>query len=149
MELFSPAFENNQLIPPKFTCDGSDVSPALQIKNVPPEAQSLVLIVDDPDASKGDWVHWSVYNISPSVTEIAEDTVPEGEQGMTDFGKPGYGGPCPAQGLHHYQFKLYALRKKLSFKNPPTKKELEEAMGDYIIERATLVGQYSRETKNG
>jgi len=147
MELTSPAFENNKPIPAKYTCDGADISPALQIKGIPSGTQSLVLIVDDPDASRGDWVHWTVFNIPPISTDIAEGSIPEGgTQGMTDFGKPGYGGPCPPSGAHYYQFKLYALSKILSFANFPTKKELEESMKDFIIEQTVLVGQYSRRT---
>lgn len=144
MKLTSPAFENNQSIPVKYTCDGEDLSPPLKIAEVPAEAKSLVLIVDDPDAPVGDWVHWTVLNIPPQTAEIAEGKAPEGLEGKTDFGTPGYGGPCPPGGTHRYFFKLYALDTKLNLPASAKKADIEKAMEDHIITRTELVGIYKR-----
>lgn len=145
MKLTSPAFENNQLIPQKYTCDGEDISPPLEVREVPKEAKSLVLIVDDPDASAGTWVHWVVYNIDPSVISIEEDTVPRGGvEVMNDFGKKAYGGPCPPTGPHHYYFKLYAVDKMLEVDSLANKEDVEMAMQGSILEQAELVGIYQR-----
>ena len=143
MKLTSPEFKNNDTIPMKFTCQGEDVSPALEIKGVPNGAKSLALIVDDPDAPMGIWVHWVVYDI-PVVSRIEENSIP-GKQGMNNFGRRDYGGPCPPSGTHRYFFKLYALDKKLNLKEGVTKKELEKAMDGHILEKAELVGLYKRQ----
>jgi len=109
-QITSPVFENNGFIPKKYTCDGVDINPQLLIANVPSETKSLALIVDDPDAPAGTWVHWVVWNISPQTHEIKENSVPNGaNQGLNDFRKRSYGGPCPPSGTHRYFFKLYAL----------------------------------------
>jgi len=145
MKLTSPVFENNQYIPSKYTCDGEDINPPLEISEVPENARSLVLIVDDPDAPAGDWVHWTVWNISPETTNIAENSVPAGAvQGMTDFGQAGWGGPCPPSGTHHYQFKLYALDTQLDLDSSTKKSDLEKAMQGHILDQAMLVGLYQR-----
>jgi len=145
MKIESPVFKEGEFIPKKYTCDGEDINPPLKISNVPKEAKSLVLIVDDPDAPGGRWVHWTVWNIDPKIEEIAENSVPEGGvEGVTDFGRPGWGGPCPPSGVHRYFFKLYALDKKLDLKASATIKELEEAMKEHIIADATLMGKYGR-----
>jgi hypothetical protein len=145
MTITSPAFKNNKHIPAKYTCDGENVNPPLEIKDVPGNAQSLVLISDDPDAPGGTWVHWTVWNIDPKTTEIAENSVPEGAvEGVTDFGKPGYGGPCPPPGTHRYFFKLFALDTKLDLSENTTAKDLEAAMEGHIIEKAELIGLYRR-----
>lgn len=149
MEITSPAFENNQKIPVKYTCDGDDVSPPLEIKEVPKEAKSLVLIVDDPDAPTGTWVHWVVYNIDPSVFSIEENTMPQkGMEVLNDFGKKAYGGPCPPTGPHHYHFKLYALKKMLEVDSLATKEDVELAMEGSILEQVELVGIYQRQETN-
>ena len=146
MKLTSGAFENNKMIPGKYTCDGENVSPPLEIANVASGTQSLALIVDDPDAPGGDWAHWLVWNIDPIVGEISEDSVFQNAiQGTTDFGKTGYGGPCPPSGTHRYQFKLYALDTKLDLESGARKKDLEAAMKDHILEQSTLVGLYKRQ----
>lgn len=143
MKISSPNFKNNEYIPEKFTCDGEDINPQLDFENVPAEAKSLVLVMDDPDASNGDWVHWTAWNIDPSTKAIAENSVPPGAiEGETSFGKPGYGGPCPPSGTHHYQFKLYALNSPLTLDASAKKKELEKAMEGKIIGQAQLVGLY-------
>lgn len=146
MRLESPAFAHNQPIPTKYTCDGEDVSPPLKIFDVPANAKSLALIMDDPDAPRGTWLHWTVWNIPPDTQEIAENSVPQGAvEGMTDFGRPGYGGPCPPSGTHRYFFKLYALDTMLNL--PPGAKlsELEAAMSGHILAQAELIGLYSRQ----
>ena len=145
MKLTSPAFQHQQRIPAKYTCDGQDISPPLQIADAPPAAQSLVLIMDDPDAPRGTWVHWTVWNMEPKTSEIAENSGPPGAaQGMTDFRRPGYGGPCPPSGTHRYFFKLYALDTKLNLPAKTDKSALEKAMEGHILARAELVGLYSR-----
>ena len=145
MKLESSVFENNGNIPSKYTCDGENVNPPLEISEVPENTKSLVLIVDDPDAPMGTWVHWTVWNISPKTTEISENSVPEGAvEGITDFGKPGYGGPCPPSGTHRYFFKLYALDTTLDLGSSAKAKDIEKAMEGHILDKAELVGLYSR-----
>jgi Raf kinase inhibitor-like YbhB/YbcL family protein len=141
----SPAFRNGELIPLKFTCDGADVNPALIIGNVPPEAKSLALIMDDPDAPGGMWVHWVVWNIDPKTREIGENSVPRGAmQGINDFRKTPYGGPCPPSGTHRYFFKLYALDVLLDLGSGTTKGALEKAMKGHVLVQAELLGRYKR-----
>jgi Raf kinase inhibitor-like YbhB/YbcL family protein len=145
MKIESPAFENNQSILSKYTCDGENISPPLKINDVPEGTKSLVLIVDDPDAPVGTWVHWTVWNINPQTKEIPEGVEPEGAvEGLTDFGSPGYGGPCPPSGKHRYFFKLYALDILLSLDSSAETKDIEEAMEGHILDKAELIGLYSR-----
>ncbi len=146
MKLSSSAFQPNQSIPSKYTCDGNNVNPPLQITDVPDTTKSLVLIVDDPDAPSGNWDHWLVYNSDPGTTEIAEDSVPAGAtHGKTDFGEIKYGGPCPSQGQHRYFFKLYALDANLDLEEGATKSEIELAMVGHILDQTQLVGLYQRQ----
>ena len=140
MKLTSPNFKNNELIPKKFTCEGDDINPTLVIEDIPAGTKSLALIVDDPDA-RG-WVHWVVYDI-PVVTRIEENSIP-GTQGMNDFGKKDYGGPCPPSGTHRYFFKIYALDKELGLGGRVDKAALENAMKGHILEKAELIGLYKR-----
>ena len=144
MILSSPAFENNGTIPSEFTCDGSNVSPPLSISGVPKNTQSLALIMDDPDAPMGTFTHWTVWNISPEKSQFSKGEKIDFPQGMTSFGKPGYGGPCPPSGTHRYFFKLYALDTLLDIDESSKKKDLEQAMNGHIIEQATLFGKYTR-----
>ena len=145
MKITSSAFEHNAKIPSKYTCDGENVNPPLQFLEVPENAKSLVLIVDDPDAPSKAWVHWVVYNINPQTTEVKENSVPDGGiEGMTDFGRPGYGGPCPPSGTHRYFFKLYALHSVLDLPQNATKQMVEQKMQGHIIDKTELVGLYSR-----
>jgi Raf kinase inhibitor-like YbhB/YbcL family protein len=144
MEITSPEFRNDQLIPGKFTCEGKDMSPTLEFKDVPPGTRSMALIVDDPDAPVGTWVHWVVYNM-PVLSRIEENTVP-GEQGINDFGRKDYGGPCPPSGTHRYFFKVYALDTTLEPGEGVDKKGLEKAMKGHVLEKAELVGLYKRGT---
>ena len=141
----STAFENNGGIPAKFTCDGKDINPPLVIHGVPTASKSLALIVDDPDAPRGMWVHWVVWNIDPKTTEIGEDSVPKGAvQGMNDFRKHDYGGPCPPSGTHRYFFKLYALDTQLNIGANSEKTVLEKAMQGHILSQAQIMGTYKR-----
>ena len=145
MKIQSPVFGNNQSIPSKYTCDGENINPPIEFVDVPPEAKSLALIMDDPDAPSGLWVHWTVWNISPSTKGIAENSRFEGAvEGMTSSGKTGYGGPCPPDREHRYFFKLYALDSMLSLDSSAKKEELEAAMEGHIISSAELVGLYNR-----
>ncbi len=145
MIITSPAFQNGEIIPSRFTCDGDDISPALVIGNVSPEAQSLALIMDDPDAPGGMWVHWVVWNIDPKTTEIGVNKVPAGAKlGMNDFRKAPYGGPCPPSGTHRYFFKLYALDMKLDLGAGTNKAALERAMKGHILAQAEQMGKYKR-----
>jgi len=142
MKLSSLEFKHNTFVPDKFTCEGEDVNPELIIKNIPSKARSLALIVDDPDATKGMWVHWVVYDIHP-VSRIEENSVP-GKLGLNDFGRKEYGGPCPFSGTHRYFFKIYALDAILRLKEGLTKIELEKAMQGHILEKDELIGLYKR-----
>jgi Raf kinase inhibitor-like YbhB/YbcL family protein len=147
MEIKSPLFNDNDFLPKKYTCDGEDVSPPLVITNVPEEAQSLVLIVFDPDAAQDGFTHWILFNIDPRTEVIEENSVPEGaEVGLNDSGQNSYTGACPPSGTHRYFFSLYALDVPLSlFKVENVgKKEIEEVMADHIIEQADLIGLYAR-----
>jgi len=146
MKLQSPAFSHNQMIPAKFTCDGENVSPPLTISEVPAQTQSLVLIVDDPDAPGRTFVHWTVWNIDPATREIPEGTSPEGAvEGLTDFGTTGYGGPCPPSGTHRYFFKLYAVDTRLAVPASAVKSELEAVISSHATAQAELIGLYSRQ----
>lgn len=155
MKITSPAFENQQTIPAKYTCIDGDINPPLSFSDVPQNAKSLVLIVDDPDAPGGTWTHWVVFNISPNVGGIGENSEPDGIEAMTSFGKPGYGGPCPPpaspeqlqrgeSGTHRYFFKLYALDLMLDLTESADKKAVEEAMNGHILAQAELVGLFSK-----
>lgn len=146
MKLTSSAFTDKASIPGKYTCDSDGISPPLYIEDVPNEAKSLALIVDDPDAPSGLWVHWTLWNIPADTKKIEANSVPrDAEQGTTSFGKTGYGGPCPPSGEHRYFFKLYALDTVLDL--PPTadKETLEEAMTGHVVDKAELMGTYRRE----
>lgn len=138
----SRVFEDNKPIPEKYTCDGDDVSPPLKIGGIPEGAKSLVLIVDDPDAPMGTWDHWIVWNI-PVTDKIEENTV-LGVEGLNDFRKHSYGGPCPPSGTHRYFFKVYALDTKLTLNPNSRKKDLENAMEGHILAKGRIVGLYSR-----
>jgi len=138
----SDVFESNKLIPFKYTCDGEDVNPPLTIEGIPEGTKSLVLIVDDPDAPMGTWDHWIVWNIPPT-GKIEENTVP-GVEGMNDFRRHSYGGPCPPSGTHRYFFKVYALDTKLTLNPNSRKKDVEKAMKDHVLAKGELVGLYRR-----
>jgi hypothetical protein len=144
-QITSPAFQNNGQIPRLYTCDGKDINPALVIAGVPQGTRSLALICDDPDAPVGIWVHWVAWNIDPGVKEIKENTVPSGAvQGVNDFRKHAYGGPCPPSGTHRYFFKVYALDQMLQIGPNSTKADLEKAMKGHVLAEGQLVGLYQR-----
>jgi Raf kinase inhibitor-like YbhB/YbcL family protein len=138
-------FSNNTKIPEKYACDGQDISPPLEISGIPGTAKSLALIADDPDAPAGNWVHWVVWNIEVegSSIKLSEGKSP-GTEGTTSFGSLGYGGPCPPSGTHRYFFKVYALDTKLSLAEGVNKQQLEKAMQGHILDKAELVGLYSK-----
>lgn len=143
MRISSPAFENNEMIPSDYTCDGENMSPPLQIEDVPESAKSLALIMEDPDAPGGTFTHWLMWNISPSVGMIEENDWPEGaEQGMNDGGDLGYLGACPPEGVHHYHFKIYALDRVLELEGEVSKEDLEAEIEPTLIEKAELIGIY-------
>ncbi len=145
MKLTSPDFKHNQNIPSEFTCDGVNISPELHLSDVPNNAKSLALIMDDPDAipvAGHVWDHWVVWNIPIDTKIIKKGSEPKGTQGLTSFKRTGYGGPCPPNGLHKYIFKLYALDKSLDIPEKSTKVQLEFSMKNHIVEKAELAGTY-------
>jgi Raf kinase inhibitor-like YbhB/YbcL family protein len=150
IELKSRVFKNDGMIPEKYTCDGDDISPPLSWDSVPEETESIAVICDDPDAPMGTWVHWIVYDIPPETRELKENVTPEremdngGVQGMNDFKKIGYGGPCPPSGTHRYFFKIYALDSRMRLNPGATKSQLLIAMEGHILEKGELIGKYSR-----
>lgn len=136
LKISSPAFENNKPFPKKYTCDGVNVNPPLTIENVPREAKSLALILDDKDAPRGTYVHWILWGIHPGLAEIRENSVPEDAvQGRNDFKKNNYGGPCPPSRAHRYVFKVYALDVQLKLDPISMKADLEKAMEGHVIAR--------------
>ncbi len=150
-EMKSDAFKPGGEIPEQYTCDGKDLSPPLHWKNPPPAAKSFALVVDDPDAPMGGWIHWVVYGIPATVTQLEEglsqsETLPDGsKQGITDFRKPGYRGPCPPSGAsHRYYFKLYALNTLLDLPPSQTRAKLLESMAGHILAEARVMGHYQR-----
>jgi Raf kinase inhibitor-like YbhB/YbcL family protein len=145
LKITSSAFEHNGTIPARYTCDGADINPPLHVSNTPSGTKSLALIVDDPDAPMGTWVHWVAWNIDPATSEIKENTVPAGAmEGMNDFRKHNYGGPCPPSGTHRYFFKIYALDTRLDPDSNADKAALEKAMKGHILGQAELMGKYKR-----
>ncbi len=154
LSITSTAFEEGSAMPAVYTCEGDDISPPLSFSGVPEAAQTLVLIVDDPDAPdpkapQTTWVHWVLYNIPVAVSAMVEDTArhelpPGTSEGKHDWGRTGYGGPCPPIGRHRYFHKLYALDVKLPDLKKPTKAELERAMQGHVLATASLIGTYQK-----
>jgi len=142
MKITSPEFQNNQLMPSKFTCEGEDINPTLVISDIPDGTKSLALIMDDPDAPMGTWVHWVVFDI-PVTSKIEENSIP-GKQGNNTAGRKQYHGPCPPSGTHRYFFKIYALDTMLNLNEGITKAQLEKAMQGHILDKAELIGLYKR-----
>lgn len=147
-QLSSTAFEDGGSIPKRFTCDGEDVSPDLMWSGAPAETQAFALVVTDPDAR--DFVHWLAFDMGgspsgglPAGSSSSPDAPP---QGMNSFGHPGYGGPCPPSGVHHYKFALHALDEALGLSGTPKLEELEEAMAGHRLATAELTGTYQRST---
>jgi hypothetical protein len=150
-QISSTAFSSGEMIPKKFTCDGPDLSPQLSWKDAPATTQSLALIMDDPDAPVGTWVHWVLYDLPPETKELSEGMQKQEQlnngalQRRNDFRKIGYGGPCPPSGKpHRYFFKLYALDAKLNLSPGSTKADLERAMKGHIVGQAELMARYGR-----
>lgn len=145
MKVTSSAFQEGGTIPEKFSKNGQNVSPELRIENIPAEAKSLALIVDDPDAPVGLFTHWLAWNIDPRTTDIAEGSVPDGAvQGKNDFGESGYGGPQPPSGTHRYYFKVLALDKTLDLKPGAKRKEVDAAIKGHVVGQGQLMGRYSK-----
>lgn len=149
MKITSAAFRDGEEIPVRHTCDGDDVSPPLSWSSAPSGTQAYALIVDDPDAPRGTWVHWVVSDIPAEVRELAEDAsranAGGGVQGTNDFQRVGWGGPCPPPGpAHRYVFKLYALDQPLALERGMTKRDLTAAMDGHVLSSAQLVGRYAR-----
>jgi Raf kinase inhibitor-like YbhB/YbcL family protein len=142
LDISSPAFPHEKMIPSKYTCDGANVNPPLDIQHIPDTAKSLAIIVDDPDAPRGNWVHWIVWNI-PVTHHIGECHV-HGIEGQNDSRQQHYSGPCPPSGTHRYFFKIYALDSLLNLPASSGKHDLEKAMSEHIIGFGELVGLYSR-----
>jgi len=145
MKITSSAFQEGANIPSKFTCEGADTSPPLQVADVPSGAKSLVLIVEDPDAPSGLFTHWTVWNISPQTATIAEGSTPKGVQGTNDFGKSGYGGPCPPSGTHRYYFKIFALDRELDLPSGTKRGQVDAAMKGHVVGQGELMGRYSKQ----
>jgi Raf kinase inhibitor-like YbhB/YbcL family protein len=165
MSLRSPAFSDGGMIPRSYTCDGSDRSPPLEWSGVPDSTRTLALICDDPDAPTGTWSHWVVINLQPAVRALKEgipaetsvplarmemepagDSSPKAlaQQGQNDFGKTGYGGPCPPGGTHRYVFRLYALDTRLDLPSSATRADVLKAIQEHILAEGRLVGKYTR-----
>jgi Raf kinase inhibitor-like YbhB/YbcL family protein len=150
MKITSPAFEEGRLIPKKYTCDGSNVSPPLRWDSVPAGTESIAIICEDPDAPSGTWMHWILFNLPAECRELAEN-IPDDEtlhnstrQGINDFGSIGYSGPCPPWGIHRYFFKIFALNCTLDIVHLVDKDILNLAMGDHILATGQLMGRYQR-----
>ncbi|MCX6354935.1 MAG: YbhB/YbcL family Raf kinase inhibitor-like protein [Candidatus Aureabacteria bacterium] len=150
LSLRSTAFEEGGMIPSRYTCDGADISPPIEWSPAPAGTQSFALISDDPDAPMGTWVHWVIFNIPKATRSIPEgiskkERVEDGSvQGVNDFGKTGYGGPCPPGGTHRYYFTLYALDTSLDLSGKRTKETLLKAMRGHILAEAQLMAKYKR-----
>ncbi len=151
IKLSSGAFAEGGLIPAAYTCVGRNVSPPLAWAGVPAETKTLALVVDDPDAPRGPWVHWVVYNLPAATKELSagvqalSELADGGRQGKNDFGQIGYGGPCPPDGTHRYYFKLYALNTTLNLPAGATKQELLKAMYGHILDEGQLMGRYKKQ----
>ena len=142
LQVTSPAFHHQDSLPAKYTCNGANINPPLEIAGIPAETKSLALILDDPDAALTTFVHWIVWNI-PVTTHLKENSIP-GEEGRNDFRKHHYGGPCPPSGTHHYFFKIYALDTMLDLPPDTKKKQLLKAMEGHILAKGEMIGMYKR-----
>ncbi len=150
IQITSPVFKDGGTIPKKYTCDDLDVSPPIEWSNVPEGTISIAIVCDDPDAPMKTWVHWVIFNIPGDVTHLSENVSPEKElengarQGMNDFHKVGYGGPCPPSGMHRYFFKIYALDTTLDLPAGISKSHLMIALEGHVLSEAHLMGTYTR-----
>jgi Raf kinase inhibitor-like YbhB/YbcL family protein len=145
MKLSSPVFKDGEKIPKDYTRDGADKSPPLHFEQIPEKARSLALIMDDPDATKGTFNHWLLFNVDPKVHDIREGSAPVmATQGVNDWGEVDYGGPKPPSGEHRYFFKAFALDTVLPLSRGAKREDIEKAMTGHIVEEATLMGRYAR-----
>lgn len=150
IHITSPVFEDGGIIPKKYTCDDLDMSPPIEWSNVPEGTKTISIVCDDPDAPMKTWIHWIIFNIPGDVTGLPENVPPEKElengakQGMNDFHKVGYGGPCPPSGTHRYFFKIYALDITLDLPAGVSKSHLMIAMEGHVISESHLMGTYTR-----
>lgn len=145
LKVFSTVFSHNGHIPPEYTCDGKDINPPIEVSDIPDGTKTLALIMEDPDAPRGTFDHWIVWNIPPNEA-IAEETNP-GISGLNDFGKTGYGGPCPPSGVHRYFFRVFALDVKLDLPAGTDKQALLDAMHGHILATGEIMGLYQRKKK--
>ena len=148
LQLSSEAFAHGGTIPMPYTCEGKDISPPLAWSGTPHDTRSLALIVSDPDAPRGTWYHWLIYEIPPKLSRLSEDTGPKAvsaiEPGLNSWQRIGYGGPCPPSGRHRYVFHLYALDRKLDLPRAPRAAELRQAMQGHVLGEAKLIGTYAK-----
>jgi len=145
IKITSPTYNEGGFIPAKYACDGQNINPPLSISQIPAAAKSLVLILDDPDAPRGTWTHWIVFNIDPQTAEIAENSLPAGAKlGKNDYGKDKYSGPCPPSGVHRYIFHVYALDTILNLSDDAALDAVRSAMDGHILDSAELLGKYQR-----
>jgi Raf kinase inhibitor-like YbhB/YbcL family protein len=149
MVVTSSAFEANGTIPAKYTCDGENINPPIRIAGAPTGTETLVLVMDDPDAPAGTFDHWLVWNIPGSTEEVPEGWKPEAgvSEGVNGFGKVGYGGPCPPSGTHRYVLRVYALSRRLNLAASATKQQVETAASEHALDRGELIGVYSKRSK--
>jgi len=148
MQLKSRAFEDGGMIPVKFTCEGPNISPPLEFIDVPAEAKSLVLMIEDPDAEAKPWVHWMVFNIPPDAKAFEENSIaPGAEQGLCNGNTLGYEGPCPPENEHTYVFKLYAVDKMLDTDPTPDRKKVLQQIHGHTIDEVVLEGRYQKGEK--
>jgi len=139
-------FEEDQMIPERFTCDGLNISPNLLIDSVPEETESLAIMMEDPDAPAGVWTHWLVWNIPPDTTDIEQGLVPDGSvEGINSSGNQGYQGPCPPSGVHHYIFHLYALDIQIDLDGQSGREDFLIVTEGHVVAEAELVGTYGRQ----
>ena len=150
IKILSEAFKEREMIPRKYTCDDVDVSPPLEWDSVPEGTMSLALICEDPDAPAGTWTHWVIFNLPANIRELPEGIPTQkmlengAKQGLNDFGRIGYGGPCPPGGTHRYHFRLYALNAKIDLEAGTTKEQLLKAMEGRVLAKGQLMGKYKR-----
>lgn len=142
MQINSSKFNNTQQIPIIYTCKGQNINPPLNFSDIPEKTVTLALIMHDPDSPNGNFIHWLFWNLPPD-TQIAEASKPQATEGINDFGKIGYGGPCPHTGSHRYIFTLFALDQKIQLKKGATEAELKAAISGHIIDQSTLTGIFS------
>ena len=146
LKVTSPSFKDGEMLPDKFTCDGENISPAINWRELPMGVKSLALICDDPDAPSGDFVHWVVYNIPADIEGFKENAEISdiADLGVTDYGRGGYGSPCPPSGVHHYHFKVYALNEMIETEKALDKYDLLDRMEGHILANGEIVGLYKR-----